>query len=121
MNKNIKFVKKLYDMKVGDKFRLIIGTEEEGVFIRIPSGWIYRYALRNCCTSCFIPYTEDINYWDTSMELKKCHWCNSTDVIVSGYQSNDENSWFVKCSSCGASSPIKKNKDDAILTWNKFK
>lgn len=111
-----KFVKRLYEMKIGGKVQLNIGESDEGTFIRVPSGWIYRYVSRNNCTSCFIPYTEEIRYWDSQLDIKPCK-CGSTEVFLIRKDDTSEK-WCVQCDSCMASSSMRKDRTDAIKSWN---
>ena len=114
--KENKLTKRLYKLSIGESVSIKKkdGTPE-GTFIRVPSGWIYRYISRYGTTSCFIPYTEDIKYWDMELEVKRCPFCKSTDVIV---MEHNKNIWYVYCNSCMAKSSSRYDKLDAIKSWN---
>ena len=110
-----KFAQKLFKMQIGDMFSFKKRGEVEGTFIRVPSGWVYRYIFRGVSTSCFIPYTEDCRYWDMDLILSPCPFCFSTDVVLVDHTSGHSE---IKCLSCGASSGIKKDRIDTIQSWN---
>ena len=119
-----KLAYRLYKMQIGDIITLQKGDQYEGTFIRVPSGWIYRYTYRGNPTSCFIPYTEEVSCWDMDLEIYPCPSCLSTNVLLHESTVADivppytKNVWEIKCSICGANSGMKNTKEDAINTWN---
>ena len=111
------FAKKLLKMEMGSSVTLKKKTGEvEGVFIRIPSGWVYRYMSRHGTTSCFIPYTDDLQFYDDDMHLKPCKNCTSTQVYLG--HDVDKNVHFVRCEKCHAHSGANDTAKDAISSWN---
>jgi len=118
-----KFLEKLLNMRVGGKLEVKNkNTESEGTFLRVPSGWIYRYVSRALVTACFIPYAEDIKQWDVNLEIHSCSSCKSADVVLSNVKERpiDVDDWEVVCQSCNASSGKKKNQIDALVAWRRM-
>lgn len=107
--------KKLYKLEVGKTLSLKNKYDElEGTFLRVPSGWIYRYSVRSSACCCFIPYSEDISHWDFDLVINKCPFCNSRNVfVVAG-----ESKFKVNCSDCKATSKEYDTKKDAVSVWN---
>jgi Lar family restriction alleviation protein len=119
--KNKNLTEKLFNMKIGSILRLKTNESDEGSFLKVPSGWIYRYTSRNMLTSCFVPYSEDVAYWDLDLEINSCPFCGSTDVILQTNNSIGEHKgWFIKCNACNARSSERVNQADTIKIWNKF-
>ena len=118
------FLEKLLKMKIGSRLELRSSKngESEGTFIRVPSGWVYRYLSRNTVASCFVPYAEDIKFWDLSLDIPACSSCKSSDVVLINAKERplDVDDWEVVCQSCDASSGRKRNKVDAIVAWRRM-
>jgi len=114
--KENKLAKRLFKMKIGESVNIQKKNNYEGTFIRVPSGWIYRYVGRHGSTSCFIPYTEDIMFWDIDLNLKPCPYCKSTHVLI--YVYHDTKYKQVKCETCKASGPKTEEEIDAVRRWN---
>jgi hypothetical protein len=111
---------KLYKMQIGSLLNIKNKVGElEGAFIRIPSGWIYRYVFRGQSSCCFIPYTEDIKYWDHDLELGSCPYCRSIDIVL--IKSDITSQWHVCCGSCQARGPERDMRRDAVENWNKVR
>lgn len=119
MTKN-ELTRRLYKMRVGTRFN-IRGRDGSyaGTFLRVPTGWVFIYKDRATPSSCFIPYTETIQYHDIDMPMKRCFSCNSSNVSLSSdyFDSN----WYGECSECGSCSAKCLNKDKALDEWNKIK
>jgi hypothetical protein len=110
--------KKLYTLDVGKQLLLKNKKGDvEGTFIRVPSGWIYRYTLRNSSCCCFISYSEDIQQWDEDLVIHKCHFCNSKNVFVIV----EDKKFKINCSDCGTTTKKYDTKNDAVSTWNSIK
>lgn len=107
--------KKLYKLEIGKI--LVLKNKDgtsEGTILRVPSGWVYRYTLRNGSCCCFIPYSEDINHWDVDLVIKKCPFCGSKNIFVI----TDEIKFKVICSDCKATTKEYDTKRDAVSVWN---
>ena len=119
--KENKFAQKLFKMQIGESVTLKKGEDFEGEFLRVPSGWIYRYYFRGNVTSCFVPYSEECRYWDMDLSLAPCPFCSSTDIVLSSIPSGESRkdiNWEIKCLSCGANSGIKNDKINVVKAWN---
>lgn len=107
--------KKLYKIEVGKSLTIKSKNGElEGSFLRVPSGWIYRYTIRNSACCCFIPYSEEVNYWDMNLEIRLCPFCKSKNVFVV----YGESKFKVSCSDCRAATKEYDTKKDAVEIWN---
>ena len=107
--------KHLYKIDIGKT--LVIKNkkgESEGTFLRVPSGWVYRYSLRNSSCCCFIPYSEDISHWDMDLEINMCPFCKSKNVFVL----SNNTRFKVSCSDCKAGTKEYDTKEDAVEIWN---
>ena len=109
---------KLYKVSIGSKLN-IIGKDgtSEGTFIRVPTGWIYRYINRSSLTSCFIPYSDNINYYDMDMPIKPCFSCDSKNVRLV-HNDSLQNIWHGECLDCGARAGNVEGKQFALTLWN---
>jgi len=113
------FAKKLYKLELGKSLTLKKkdGTVD-GVFTRVPSGWIYRYSMRNSTCCCFIPYSEEIYYWDIDLPIKSCPFCTSTNVFLIPVENGNNKKYKISCEDCGASIREYEDKSKAIAIWN---
>ena len=111
------FTKKLLKQEIGTTITLKKDNGDTiGTFIRVPSGWVYKYMTRHMVSCCFIPYTDKLKYYDAEMYLKPCFNCDSENVSL---HSNDfETKFFVQCDECKAHSGYRKDKDETIELWN---
>jgi len=107
--------KKLYKLEIGKTLVLKNKSGDiEGTFIRVPSGWVYRYTIRNGSCCCFIPYSEDISHWDVDLIIKICPFCNSKNVFVIA----SDTTFKVSCSDCKANTKEYNSKLHAVSVWN---
>ena len=114
---NKKLIKRLYELEIGKILHLKNTTgESEGSFLRVPSGWIYRYTVRSSLSTCFIPYTEIIKMTE-DITFKSCPYCKSTDIFI---MADEEISW-VQCGFCYAASGLYSSKEIARKMWNDLK
>ena len=116
------FTKKLYKLAIGKTITLKRKDGSTiGVFLRVPSGWVYRYTLRNSSCCCFIPYTEDMNFWDIELPINKCPFCASVNVLVNATDVDDSSKYRVTCSECNAATKRYDTKYSATKAWNSIK
>jgi len=110
--------KKLFKLEIGKSLTVKNTTGgTSGTYVRVPSGWIYQYSVRNSACCCFIPYSEEIDQWDMDLDIKKCPFCNSKEVFVV----RGEYRFKVSCADCKAATKEYNKKEDAVSVWNSIK
>ena len=56
-------------------------------------------------------YREEVPM--TTNKMRPCRKCHGKATMLSAM-----NRYYIKCSKCGASTGLKKSKDEALFVWN---